>query len=196
MSVKLRAEFIDPVFMRNLPSEGEVRNGVVIVGDQRLTFADANETYPDGTPVEVWCGQYFLCQSLTEREQERQEKEQRQQERERQNIIWQELERQRVMAYNAALTIPVRWFPEIKHRLGGLTVNSMGNGWCRNSVVHVYLLEEVCDGRFHRNAGDFLCTQQQGNHFGELIREEHAKWNRQHMKVTCQACLRLLARWQ
>ena len=120
----------------------------------------------------------------------------KQQEREQLKQAQEAQQRKEIQAFNAALNIPVRWFPEIKHRLGGLMENSAGNGTCKNSVVHIYLLEGLHDGRLHRNARDFLCTQPEGHHFSELISLESEPWNFENLQVTCQQCLKIAKRWQ
>ena len=190
----LQAQFIDPFFMRSLPAYGIVKNGMVLVGDQRLLFAN-KDAYPENTQVKVWCDRFFRCQSLEDIEQERDEWQRQQDEIKQQKQEQEALHRQKVAAFNRALNIPGRWFPEIKHRLGGLMENSAGNGTCKNSVVHVYLLEDLHDGRLHRNARDFLCTQPEGNHFKELITEESEPWNCENLQVTCQQCLKIAKRW-
>ena len=181
--------------MRSLPAYGIVKNGLVLVGDQCLTFESKN-AYPEGTQVKVWCDRFFMCQSLDEIEQERQAWQRKQQEREQLKQAQEAQQRKEIQAFNAALNIPVRWFPEIKHRLGGLMENSAGNGTCKNSVVHIYLLEGLHDGRLHRNARDFLCTQPEGHHFSELISLESEPWNFENLQVTCQQCLKIAKRWQ
>ena len=194
---KLQCDFINPVFFRRLPAQGIVTQGRVLVGDQVLTFAAHEDAYPDGTPVYVWCGdRYFHCETLTEREQARLALEAAHAAREAQRLSREAQQQQAIQAFNAALHIPVAWFPEIKHRLGGLTERSAGNGWCKNSVVHVYLLEALQAGRLRRAAHDFLCTSQEGQHFGELISLEAAAFNRQHLQVTCSQCLTMAARWR
>lgn len=190
----LHVEFINPFLMNSLPREGIVRSGHVQVAGFTLDFRRGETPYPDGTRVRVWCSRDLVCESLQEIELRRQERARQAEMEARQDFARRSRRRLEAYQFNRGLNVPVKWKPEIKHVIGGLTVNSSGNGQTRRSVWHIYLLEDLEEGRLKRSKHSFLCTQQEGCHFGELI-DPHSMINN-HIKVTCKSCLAIAKRWQ
>jgi hypothetical protein len=173
-------------------------DGLVLHKGEPMRFAD--ESLPPGTPVQVRLGSqwYAVTQADIEAEQrEREEREaaERQRERERRNAM-----RARSEALIASIHLPVRWESAIKDVLSGLSATSWGDGRNSATVEHIRLLEDLHDGRLHRQAGDFLCTSASGTN-GQ-------QWNAQVAETfldgegkpympapSCKACLRLAQRY-
>lgn len=179
-----------PMTWNSLPLESIVENGCVTLNRQSFTF-DEGEEYPEGTVVLVQCGRNIYCQSLAEIEEEKADREKRRVEA---HLEAQAQERARIAkdkAFNDALGVPVKWSPEVKHVLSGLSEHGNSDGRRRNTKVHVYLRESL-EGRLKRNAGSFLCASSTGAHYNELIHD--ADFSNLEA-VTCPQCLKIAKRW-
>lgn len=80
--------------------------------------------------------------------------------------------------------LPFKWEGRIKEVLSGLSENSNGDGWKKNTVVHVRLLEDFKRGRFSRNKGDYLCSPKKTSNWGD---------GGIYDAVTCKSCLQRAA---
>jgi hypothetical protein len=121
---------------------------------------------------------------------------------EQQEIIRQALNNRRIAAnhFNAQLHIPVEWLPGTKDVLSGLSENSMGNGYNVATVEHIWLQEDLHEGRLHRNKYDFLCTSASGSNgkqwSGQTESYAFDADNRRYQpQITCKACLKIAQRW-
>jgi hypothetical protein len=184
--------FIDPRFMRSLPTDGVVRGNKVVVGSAELQFV--GEPMPDETVVKIFLhNRHFACQSLAEIEETFRLAKESRKEHERQQLEVYRLRQADALAFNASLRIPVAWRPEIKPVLSGLLEHSMCNGTRSNTVVHVLLEEQLSAGRLRREKGQPLCSRDMGS-FGELI-----GWQEQsdhHVyRVTCKRCIEIAGRF-
>lgn len=181
-------QFINPFMVRNLPTKGIVTDNAVQVAGESLGFVDGS--YPDNTEVMVYMGRQFYCKSLAEIETERQEQKRQQDQRQLEAEQAQVKQIANAKVFNASLNVPVQWRPEIKPVLSGLLFNSMGNGEYKNSVVHIYLLEDLTDGRLSRKNNQYLCSQPEGN-------LDVVNWfdDTYTAKVTCKKCLEITKRW-
>jgi len=183
--------FIDPFLVRILPATGTVHGGTVCV-DGRFTLEFCGPPYPEQTTVRVWLDRHFWCMSLDEIEQARQKGAGSAAAAKAASIEQARLAHNRAIAFNAALCVPVVWRPEVKRVLGGLTANSSGNGMVSRSVWHIYLLEELVDGRLIRPASSFLCSQPKGLHFSECLDNNLEGLA---VAVSCARCLQVAKRW-
>jgi len=104
-------------------------------------------------------------------------------------------------AFNATLHVPVKWLSGQKDVLSGLTEHSDGTGMNAATVTHIWLQEDLQDGRLHRKRYDFLCTSTSGNN-GKQWAGQTEDWcmdadhNRYQAKVTCKACLKIAEKWR
>lgn len=80
--------------------------------------------------------------------------------------------------------LPFKWKAQIKEVLSGLSENSNGAGWKKNTVIHVQLLEDFKRGRLSRNKGDYLCSPKKVPNWGD---------SGNYIEVTCKACLKRAA---
>jgi hypothetical protein len=193
--VLVAPHFLDPRWMnlfRGGQQEGIVNEaGVVSVQGQELPFKDATGGLPPGTPVQVWVDFHFVCAStadLQAREQAR--KALAEQEALRHQ---EELARRRAedLAFNQTLKLPVKWHPDIKDVLSGLSEKSDGSGRNRATVLHIRLREDLTDGRLRRSAGDMLCTSGSKNNGRQWYGHPYEESGR----VTCARCLALAKKW-
>jgi len=181
--------FINPFFIRSLPATGVVTDGAVKVGSELLQFTDT--PYSNGTEVNVYLSQNFYCETTAEIEAKRQVQEEQQRQRQQAALEAEQRRADEAKRFNDSLNIPARWTPEIKRVLSGLSETSAGNGCYKNTVAHVYLLEDLNEGRLNREAGNFLCTTDKGYLSDSLdYQDEYAT------KVTCKKCLEIAKRWQ
>ena len=154
-----------------------------------------------GTAVRVWLdgAGHFVCATRDEIE--------------RQAQAWQEAEafkaserrkrldemRADAEVFNARIALPLRWDVGIKDVLSGLSETSWGDGRCKATVEHIYLLEDLQAGRLKRHEGDFLCTSGSGTngkrYSTTVVRGEDGDGNPFQPKVTCKACLAQAKRW-
>lgn len=80
--------------------------------------------------------------------------------------------------------LPFKWKAQIKEVLSGLSENSNGDGWKKNTVIHVQLLEDFKRGRLTRNKGDYLCSPKKVPNWGD---------GGNYTEVTCKSCLKRAA---
>lgn len=196
--------FIDPRWfnlMRQEPQEGvAIDNTTIKVNGEMLALVEPTITLVPGEKVIVTLTRNLAMETAKEA-QERIERQrqayQAEEQRRREEEARKNAENKQ---FNASLNIPVRWKPAIKDVLSGLSENSMGNGCNKATVIHVYLLEVLNDGKLHRSERDFLCTSEHGsngkNWSGQ--REEDVYMSNGEVwisRVTCKACLKLAQRW-
>lgn len=105
----------------------------------------------------------------------------------------EQIRTQPARAFNASLCVPVRWQPNYKIVLSGLSARGAGNGQNRATVYHIQLLEDLDDSRLHRKASELLCSTNTGSYGMPKSDEERTGTTYQ---VTCQTCLRMAQRWQ
>lgn len=182
---KLSADFIDPRLMHNIPITAIVDGEYCITEYQRLKFK--NRVYPDKTigVVRIINGFfYFVSDVEIEEEKKRVEKAVKSQfeceiqEREHRDAVSRK--------FNMSLNIPVKWRPEIRRVLSGLTENSMGDGMNKRTVTHVFLLEPFSGGRLNRKEGSFLCSKDSGSFSDHIMLYEDSD-----LKVSCKKCIEL-----
>lgn len=189
-------QFLDPRDfnkIRNGDFKAIVKDGKIKLSSGYCTFID--EPYPDGEEIILSAGANLYAESIVDIEKKiaeqkaiarQKEEEQRVLENERVRLAWE---------FNDSLNIPVKWTPEIKPVLSGLTENSMGNGCKKNTVFHIFLLEDLKDGKLKRKKGQPLCGNDMGK-FGELAQSDDPLRREQALKVSCKACLKIAERWQ
>jgi hypothetical protein len=197
--------FIDPRWFNQMRSGTHealvIDSQSVNVDGQLLRLADPGEIQLDPSrKAFVILTSYFYLETEDER-QERQRKA-TEMEAQRQEEIHRVLNRYRDEAatFNATLHIPVAWKVGIKDVLSGLLERSMGNGRNAATVEHIWLQEDLHEGRLQRKKGDFLCTSASGSNG----KQWSAQTEKTHFdgdgksylpKVTCQACLKIAQRW-
>lgn len=81
---------------------------------------------------------------------------------------------------HAIENLPFEWEGRIKEVISGLSESSNGDGWKKNTVIHVRLLEDFKRGRFSRNSGDYLCSPKKVSNWGD---------GGIYTTVTCKTCL-------
>jgi hypothetical protein len=110
-----------------------------------------------------------------------------------QKLFYETLQKEAI-EFNTSLNIPVKWSSKIKENLSGLSMNSWGNGQKKNTVRHIYLLEEINFGKLKRQKHSFLCSpvkaKYHGNWSGTL---ETFEFDR---KVDCKSCLKTAQRFK
>lgn len=192
-------DIIDPRVWRNLPTQAIVENGKVQIGSMTFEFI-AGEAYPDGCAVEVHGGRRFTCISLEDKQREAIKQQEAYEARCAAEAIKQQAREEANRVFNNSLNVSVRWQPGIKINLSGLSANSHGNGSKRNSVHHIFLLEDLTAGKLKRTTGDSLCTQgiESGHHAGRFTNVTESE--RQHglgtAPVNCRACLKIAERFK
>ena len=108
--------------------------------------------------------------------------------------------RARAELFNASLYIPVKWLSGMKDVLSGLSAKSDGTGTNAATVTHIWLQEDLHDGKLHRSKFDFLCTSASGSN-GKQWSGQTEDWRadgdgtRYQAKVTCKACLKIAQHW-
>lgn len=156
---------------------------------------------PTGAAVQVWLNAagFFVCATEAEIEQAAEERRAKRAAEDAQRRARLDALRDEARAFNAGITLPVQWDVGIKDVLSGLSEGSWGDGRNKATVEHIYLLEDFEAGRFKRRKGDFLCTSASGNNgkrWSTTVERAHDGAGAPYQpKVTCKACLRLVARW-
>lgn len=196
--------FIDPRWfnlMQQGPSEGIAIDATHIeVNGETLRLVEPTITLEPGEKVIVTLTRNFAMETAKEHQERIERQRQFHQEQEQRRRDEEARQNAENKQFNDSLNIPVRWKPGIKDVLSGLSESSMGNGCNKATVIHVYLLEALNDGKLHRDEKDFLCTSAQGNNGKNWSgqREEFAYMSNGDVwtpRVTCKACLRLAQRW-
>lgn len=171
--------------------------GDVELMGQRLTFS--SEALPAGAALVVWMGHDGFLRAASAAEYDADQQSRAAAEAAEAARVQADEQRQRdeARAFNASLSIPVAWATGIKDVLSGLSESSMGNGFKRNTVVHVVLLDDLKAGRLVRQAGDFLCTSNSsanGKRWSGDPRLDQLPGQESAHAVTCSQCLRLAKR--
>lgn len=195
-------QFLHPLWFNNHSTgihSAVVNAGVIDLDGVQLTFMTEDRP-EDGTPVRVWLSGNFYCQTvadydagiLTARTRESDEKE-------RLRLRANE-DRDKAVAFNRTIRLPIQWDVDQKVVLSGLSEGSFGDGAYRNTVYHILCLEELACGRLKRRSGDFLCTaasRTNGAFVSSRLRHKITDGEGQLYtpRVTCKACLRLAARF-
>lgn len=181
---------LNPMCYRSFPFSAIVKDSVVRTDWHIFRFA--SEPYPDGTEVEVSLGRYVECISADEKIARTKDLMKIADDR----ALARQAIRDRVALqnteFNKSLNIPVRWKPQHKPVLSGLSERSSGDGMNRRSVHHVYLEESLSYGRLTRSKGSFLCAPSTGRHFNDCISGEGDL----DLKVSCAACIKIAKRFQ
>jgi hypothetical protein len=158
--------FIPPFLLNRLARMGPVlgvcsEDGLVVIDGCKMAFR--GEAPAPGSQITIFLSGNGIVAALTE-DLER-ERTQRKAEQEaaaaRSRAIEQEAanaRRERAIAANAKLTIPVEWNVAYRVVLSGLLARSNGDGRYRSTVNHILLAAPLRHGRLSRNAGDMLCS--------------------------------------
>lgn len=173
-------------------------SGLMVEGVKWVFRAEA---LPPGTKVMFHLYPYPIAFELAEYEAERGRLAKAEEERERQYRLRCDAAREKALAFNATIKLPVHWVVGIKDVLSGLSENSWGDGRNQRTVHHVLLQEPLDVGRLHRNTNDFLCTSASKNNgkrwSGRLV-ETHLDGDGKpyQPQVTCKNCLDFVKRFQ
>jgi hypothetical protein len=199
-----RPSLLDPFWfnkMRRGPQEAIVIDQQTIeVHDLQLRLAHPEEIQlVPSEKVFVTCLDNFYLETEREWDERAREATERQaQEAERTRAGLNRI-REEAETFNAALTIPVAWKPGYKSVLSGLSITSWGDGRNRATVEHIWLLDELHEGKLHRKRGDFLCSSSSGSNGEQWVSPESicrdGDGNDYVPKVTCQSCLKIARRW-
>ena len=172
--------FVDPATFRSLPAIGIVSGSVIKI--LRSSFLLSEAVFPEGSEVLVQSGQYFTATSTKDLKEER-------------SLLDRKIAEDKIQAdadrnakdvgdrvFNTALC-PVAFSAQIKPVISGLSSRGNGCGSRANSVIHVYLQEDLNVGRLHRKAGSFLCSPSIGAHYNDVMSEVVPG------RISCKACL-------
>lgn len=200
--LKMRSAFVNPLWFQ-LVMHGEHQAKAV---DERTVELKGEllDVHPSdhirlrpGQVVHVWLDRHFWF--ITDEEKAQMEEEARRQADEEKERIRQHKNRLReeAEAFNATLNIPVKWTTGVNLVLSGLSETSAGDGYFKNTVQHIMLLEDLKDGRLVRHKGGFLCNVKRRGRLKDRDASYHVDGdgNRYTPKVTCKACLRIARRW-
>ena len=164
-----------------------------LVNPGEITLTDSQKVY-------VRLFRNFYLETAEERQE--QERKGREQYEHQQQAYREQKNRWRAEAetFNATLHIPVKWLSGMKDVLSGLGENSWGDGRNAASVTHIWLQEDLHEGKMHRSKGDFLCTSSSGTNGRQWSAQPEdycfdGDGNHYQGKVTCKSCLKLAARW-
>jgi len=97
----------------------------------------------------------------------------------------------KLKAFKEAYSLPFEYTTKIKIVLSGLSINSNGCGSKKNTVFHVFVKNDVYDGRFKRTADSFLCSPNDNGKWTTLDDYEHNE-----QLITCKKCLSIMERWK
>lgn len=194
---------IDPFWLRRMRSGQHSATiaaaGAVTVEGVTLQLRDTGLAM--GTAVRVWldASGHFVCATVADIEREAEDRRAKAAADDAQRRARADASRDEALAANAEIALPVRWDVGVKDVLSGLSANSWGDGRSKATVEHIYLLEAFEEGRIKRREGDFLCTTASGSN-GKRWSATVERWRDgagllYAPKVTCRACLRLVARW-
>lgn len=173
------------------------QDGTINVFGEKLSILYDSEKTPitPGTPVRVWLESFFQCctvedyeKSIEDLKKNRAAKELA--EKERLDKIKKEAE-----DFNRTLLPGVSWVPGQKEVLSGLSETSMGNGRRKNTVDHIYLLEDFQQGRIKRKKGDFLCSsssKMNGQRWSGVV--DSSLVDGSMPKITCKKCIEIANR--
>lgn len=169
-------------------------DGLILLEGEKLRFVNPSQALPPGTPVLVWLSGSFKCETQEAYDQRQEAYKVRQAEEKEAYRIRLNLARDRAIATNAKIKLPVQWVPGVKDVLSGLTENSNGDGRKRNTVQHIYLLEPLHLGRLKREAQDFLCTSTSGSNGKQWCNAPREEFSDGEGKpypspITCKKCL-------
>lgn len=161
------------------------------------------EGLPPGTAVRVWLNGsgFFVCATEAEIVRADETRRAAAAERDAQERARRDRQRDDALAFNAGIKLPVAWDVGIKDVLSGLSERSNGDGRSKATVEHIYLLDDLVEGRLRRRSGDFLFTAVAGGHgkrwSDSVVERAHDGADTPYQpKVTCKACLRLADRWR
>lgn len=188
LQVKIESAFISPLFWRDFNGGKFVltNNEREILGNKISIEGSPNAdviVFGSWNPYAYLHDEYLL--SIEQRKQD--------QAKEREQSLIAEAERKAdAISFNESLNIPVKWSPEIKEVLSGLGASSQGNGYKKNTVIHVFLHEELQTGKLIRKPFTFLCSEPKtaGNWSGALGGQDNF-----NQKVTCITCLKVVKRF-
>ncbi|WP_240533874.1 hypothetical protein [Aeromonas veronii] len=150
--------------------------------------------------MQVWLNAagFFVCATEAEIEQAAEERRAKRAAEDAQRRARLDALRDEARTFNAGITLPVQWDVGIKDVLSGLSEGSWG--WSQQGDCRAHLPAGRLRGRrFKRRKGDFLCTSASGNNgkrWSTTVERAHDGAGAPYQpKVTCKACLRLVARW-
>lgn len=107
--------------------------------------------------------------------------------------MFYENQKKEAIKFNNSLNIPVKWSSEIKQVLSGLNDGSSGNGCKKNTVNHIYLHEDLIQGKLKRLKNNFLCSTVKSKHHGNWS-GTLGDFGLEH-KVDCKQCLKIAERF-
>ena len=197
--------FIDPRWFNEMRSGKHKATVIdaqsVQVKGQTLRLANPAEVQlvPGRETYVILQGNFYLETDEEYQERQRKLEELHKAEQEHTRTSLNEI-RARAELFNAKIYIPVAWKVGIKDVLSGLSERSMGNGRNAATVEHIWLQEDLHEGRLQRKKGDFLCTAASGSNgkqWSAQTEETHVDGDGKpyQPKVTCQACLKIAQRW-
>lgn len=194
--VLVAPQFLDPRWMNQFRGgrlAGVVNDaGVVVVQGQELPLKDGKEVLAPGTHVQVWVDFHFVCATSADIQAQEVARKALAEQQARQHKADLERRHAEDLAFNRSLKLPVKWHPDIKDVLSGLSEKSDGSGRNRATVLHIRLREDLQDGRLRRSAGDMLCTSNSKNNGRQWYGQPYEESGR----VTCVRCLALAKKWQ
>lgn len=186
-------EFIPPQLLQSLPYKSVVENGTVNVCGSTCAFD--GEPFPDGEEVILFYGNYKMeCRTVEDHERFLEKQENLKNQMYQAKLQKQKDIRHNNLKFNQSLNIPVKWSPDIKHVLSGMSRKSDGSGTFKNSVVHVVLLEPLESGRLKRGKWDYLCSQPTSK--GYTVADFWHGRDLDEYKVNCKSCLKIAERWK
>ena len=172
--------FVDPVTFRGLPAVGIVSGPVITV--LRSSFLISESVFPEGSKVLVQSGQYFTATLIQDLQKEKDIIVRKMAEDTIQADIVRKAKDVGDRAFNVDLC-PVAFSAQIKPVISGLSSRGNGCGSRANSVIHVYLHEDLNIGRLHRKSGSFLCSPSIGAHYNDVMNESV------NGRISCRICL-------
>jgi hypothetical protein len=179
---------------------GVVEDGKVVFDndDVGMTLEFSDESPPEGTRVELGTkNDYYVA--YTEAQQKKQDEidENLRRLRDAVKVFANELLVLRAKAFWKQYDLQFDYKLAINLRTSGLKRGSTGTGRAKDTVNHLYLCEEVEDGRLKREDGRFLCKGE--SKMTDTVTDVNYTPNdgeNYPRKVTCSRCLELMERWE
>lgn len=154
--------------------------------------------YPPGTPVELFVGNNIECTSTEEYVQHQKELSERAAQREETERARKNKDRDDAEKFFSAYQLPFQYTTTINGHLHGLGERSCGNGFTKNTVIHMATVNAFTDGKIHRKAGEKICLSSGKNYSGQ-DNSPLSRFDGNNLAytptVTCKKCLEIMVRW-